>query len=93
VDLPMQRVLFILQVRSCCERCASSLSPRILYLCHGASCNTNFSEFHGKYLQESLENLTAALMKFQVLWGVKPCCLTKSCRFFVGSKCLRRLSI
>ena len=74
VDLPLQPVLFMFQVRPCCERCSRSMSRRLLCLCHGSPCDTNFSEFYGKYLQESLEVHTAVLPKFQVLWGVTPCC-------------------
>jgi len=51
VDLPLQPVLFIFQVRSCCEWCSWSMDLRLLRLRHGSSCNTNFSEFYGKYLQ------------------------------------------
>ena len=46
------------------------MPPRLLSLRYGSSCNTNFSEFYGKYLDESLEVLTAVLLKFQVLRGV-----------------------
>jgi hypothetical protein len=74
MDLPLQTVLFTFQVRSCCERCSRSMSLRLLRMCYGSSCNTNFSEFYGKYLKESLEVLTAVLLKFQVILGVTPCC-------------------
>ena len=76
VNLPLTPVVFIFQVRSCCERCARALSPYILFLRHGPACNTNFSELYGKYLQASLQVLTAVLLKFQVFWDVTPYRLT-----------------